>query len=154
LPHAAWLSYFGTEQLEDRNWQRAMTRDEVFELRDALSAVSYVPRRALWLSVGIGTALLAARSLGEENPFAQVHLLLLVVGAIAVGLCVAQRVQALRLLHHDLATCSLEIVAFGAQRRQSGLPAVLEYLPRSGRAWSIDQRPAPWRARADLGRHF
>lgn len=147
VPSAAWLEYFANRDDADRLRRRAMSGEEVAELRHALSKTSYVPGRALWLGFGIFTALLAGQRLHEPNLFGSVHATLLVVGSIAIGLLVGQRVHSLRLLRQDLATRSLEIIAYGASRRQSGLPAVLEYLPRSGRAWSIDQRPAPWRQR-------
>ena len=149
VPSAAWLEYFANRDDADRLRRRAMSGEEVAELRQALSRTSYVPGRALWLGFGIFTALIAGQRLHEPTLFGSVHATLLAVGSVAIGLVVGQRVHSLRLLRQDLATRSVEIITYGARRRQSGLPAVLEYLPRSGRAWSIDQRPAPWRQRGE-----
>jgi hypothetical protein len=147
---SAWVDYFRSGSDVDRVRERAMTDEEIVEFGGVLSATDYVPKHALLLTLGVAILLTTSRWAVAIGANGGGEFVLLLGSAIAILTSVAQRVRALRALRQDLASRSLKIVAFANERRVTGLPGVLEYLPRSGRVWSIDQRPAPWRVRADL----
>jgi hypothetical protein len=132
--------------------QRELSRDELREVKEYIRGVVIGPLRTalhVTLSFGVMTALCVA----PGNYPAEGNLYFSALGAVTVlaDLLCARRLMGARRYLADARVGRVKIVRYPligeeTSSRRPVLSEAIEVLPVSGRTWTVDGEPAPWRA--------